>query len=203
MRCKIEHTMCKQCHEKDEIFFRNWYTFNRKNALKTKDCMVVLRHEYVTFQHTFDTSNSLYESQKAHVYDINILWFVGGCCSNGSTLNQWRLCVYLLVVFFRINKIRSNQQNSFIPWIAYIQQFFLFIRCHCFGSNVFASVHPTFQIQLEYYMKPGKNFMALFLVHVITVFFEKFLPLFSFSMIFFCNAFKIACAMSSFNFTTY
>lgn len=87
--------------------------------------------------------------------------------------------VYSLYFFKSTTFVHSTDVS------VYSAIFCLFILCHCFESNAFVPAHPKFQIQLEYYMKTGKNFMALFLVHVITVFVEKFLPLFSFSMIFF------------------
>lgn len=181
----------------ERCIFSKLVYFWSENALKTIDCMVVLRHEYVTFQrtltHTFDTSNSLYESQKAHVYVINILWVI-----RWGLLQQRQHTESVALVRLSTRCIFSNRQHSFIPRMKRIFSSFLFILCHCFGSNAFAPVHSKFQIQLEYYMKPGKNFMALFLVHVITVFVENFLPLFSFSMIFFlqriqnclCNVFS-------------
>lgn len=147
MRCKIEHTMCKQCHEKDEISFRNWYTFDRKNALKTKDCTVVLRHEYVTFQHTlthtFDTSNSLYESQKAHVYVINILWVI-----RWGLLQQRQHTESVALVRLSTRCIFSNRQHSSIPrMLAYIQQFFVhsmsLLWKQCFLSCTFEIPNTT------------------------------------------------------------
>lgn len=54
---------------------------------------------YDTFEHThtFDISNSLYKSQKAHAYVINILWVIrseGWCCCSSSTRNHTHTPTY-------------------------------------------------------------------------------------------------------------
>lgn len=128
MRCKIEHTMCKQCHEKNEISFSKLVYFWSEKCFEDErlhGCVATWICHISTFQHTlthtFDTSNSLYESQKAHVYVINIWWVI-----RWGLLQQRQHIESTALVRLSTRCIFSNRQHSFIPrMLAYIQQFFV------------------------------------------------------------------------------